>query len=215
MEYPKKSLNDVLTELHGKPKSYSQDALSKLLRPYRNDLVDLGVNTADNRNAKFTEHQKHWIVNCEEAKKVGNPKPTYTPEAQENVELEQTTSPEEVPTPVEVPTSSVAAQTQTKTGKQVKAILKNDKVIPARGSNEFNRGRQASVHRKSLTVSRGKVVNIYLESEFDAAADKVARVTGNNKAEWFKRVINSNSEMNPTAALRIDIVKSLSELVQP
>jgi hypothetical protein len=108
---------------------------------------------------------------------------------------------------------SVQEQITTKKGKLVKAIVKDDKVIPARGANEINRGRQAGAHRKALTVSKGKVVNIYLENEFEVAADKVVALTGDDKLEWFKRVINSNSTLNPTAALRLDIVRELLKML--
>lgn len=84
---------------------------------------------------------------------------------------------------------------------------------PVRGKNKQKRGRQADNHRQAITVSKGKVVNIYLEPEFDAAADKVTLVTGNNKIEWFKRVVNSNTDLNPTAALRLAIVKAITDLL--
>lgn len=125
---------------------------------------------------------------------------------------------EEAPTPSESNFIELREQTQVKTkmGKVVKAIIKaNGSVVPARGECAVKRGRQALAHRKAITVGRGKVVNIYLEGEFEAAADTIASKKNINKTEWFKNVINNAGEMNPTAALRLDIVKNLTELVQP
>lgn len=113
-------------------------------------------------------------------------------------------------TPTQTNSESVPQQITTKSGKVSKKVIdKNGNLIIARTSNVVKRGRRVDITRSALTVSKGKVVNIYLEDEFHEAADRMA---GLNKGNWFKDVINSNSEMNPTAALRVAIVKALLEL---
>ncbi len=77
-----------------------------------------------------------------------------------------------------------------------------------RGKNKATRQRQANSHRSYITVSTGKNVSIFLEPEFIEAAKRVQPVDA-NRIEWFKKVINANADMNPTAALRVAIVKAI------
>jgi hypothetical protein len=183
MEGMNLKLNQMLTKWRGKPNLYTDEGFDKVVRPYRLDLVDMGVNTADTREAEFTQDQVDWIVACEKAKKYSKPKPIYAPEA--------------VVTP-----SDDAKQDSMQRGEQ-KA---NDK--PTKTAKTMIAGVETVRFTLRLAAGNSGRKDVFIEKHFVNALNKIEPDTAAQVA-WLIDAVKQSPKQAPAVAIRGAIVTEL------